>query len=247
MLSKKNRLFSVIAVVLTVTLVLLVSTSCIRFVGFTGSGNVITEERTIADFDSISVSAGINLFIEQGDDEALTIEAEDNIVPRISTDVRNGRLEIRFKAATLGGLNLRKPVNVYVTAVDIDEIEVSSGADVETDELKTDKLSLDLSSGSGADVIVDVNDLDISLSSGSNLKIKGKATNQEVDLSSGVSYDAEDLESKITWLDVSSGSDATVWVTEKLDVSISSGGSVWYKGSPEIVSDISSGGSMQSF
>lgn len=92
MLSKKSRLFSVIAVVLTVTLVLLVSTSCIRFVGFTGSGNVITEERTIADFDSISVSAGINLFIEQGDDEALTIEAEDNIVPRISTDVRNGRL-----------------------------------------------------------------------------------------------------------------------------------------------------------
>lgn len=247
MSGKKNRLFSALAVVLAVTLVLLVSTSCIRFTGFTGSGNVVTEERSVSDFDSISVSAGINLFIEQGDDESLTIEAEDNVISRISTDVKNGKLEIRFRAAALGGLNLRAPVNVYVTVVDIDGIEVSSGADVETDELKTDKLSLDLSSGSGADVIVEVNDLDVSLSSGSNLKIEGKASNQEVDLSSGVSYDAEDLESRTARLDVSSGSDAGVWVTEKLDVSISSGGSVRYKGSPEIVSDISSGGSMQSF
>jgi hypothetical protein len=247
MSGKKRRVLSVIAVVLALTLVLMVSTSCIRFVGFTGSGNVITEERAVSDFDSVSVSTGINLFIEQGDDESLTIEAEDNVIPRILTDVRNGKLEIRFRAATFGGLNLRKPVNVYVTAVDIDGIEISSGADVETEELKTDKLSLNLSSGSSADIIIDVEELEVDLSSGSNLKAEGKATDQEVDLSSGVSYDAEDLESKTARLDVSSGSDAKVWVTEKLDVSISSGGSVRYKGSPEIVSDISSGGSMQSF
>lgn len=244
---KKARGFLVVAVVLAVILVLLVSTSCIRIIGFTGSGNVITEERAVSDFDSISVNAGINLFIEQGTDEALTIEAEDNVIPRISTDVVNGKLEIRFRSVTLGGMNLRSPVNVYVTAVGLDSIEVSSGADVETGELNTGKLAIDLSSGSSADVIVDAGDLDIALSSGSNLKIEGKATNQEVDLSSGVKYDAEELESKTAIIDVSSGSEALVWVTDKLDVSISSGGSVRYKGSPEIISDISSGGSIQSF
>jgi hypothetical protein len=242
----RKRLFSVTVVILLVTLVLLVSTSCIRIVGFRGSGNVVTEKRDVQDFNSVSVSTGINLFIEQGGDEELIIEAEDNIMSKITTDVKDGKLEIGFKWNTFGGLDLNKPVKVYLTVIELEEIDVSSGAEVQSEELKTDKLKVDISSGAAAELIVEAQNLDIALSSGSNLEISGKAANQKVDLSSGVDYDAGELESKTVNIDVSSGGSAVIWATDKLDVSISSGGSVKYKGSPEIISDISSGGSIKS-
>ena len=193
-----------------------------------------------------SVSAGINLFIEQGSAESLKIEADDNILKRIVTEVKNGRLEIKYKNPVLGGINLTRPVKVYLTVVDLVDIDVSSGADIESKQIKTDKLQINISSGAVADIGLDVSEFVASVSSGSDLNVSGKAESQDIDLSSGCDYDASELESINAALDVSSGSNAVVRVSGTLDVDISSGASVRYFGSPQITSNVSSGGNLSS-
>lgn len=240
---KKTVLMTAIMAVITMMLISL--PSCIR-IGLVGSGNVVQEQRDVGAFDSISVSTGLNLFIEQTGTESLMIEAEDNILPKIESRVRNNTLEIKIAPLSLGGINARAPINCYVTVRDIKQIDVSSGASLETDLLVSKDLLLDLSSGSEGYLEIDVENLEVDLSSGSSMEISGNAIAQYADISSGSDYDAQDLKSEEATIDASSGSIAKINVSKRLDTDISSGSIVRYSGSPEVITDISSGGSLES-
>ena len=59
-----------------------------------GSGDVITESRDVSGFDSVSLSGIGRVIITQGDDESLTIETDDNLMKYITSEVRDGTLEL---------------------------------------------------------------------------------------------------------------------------------------------------------
>ena len=60
----------------------------------TGDGNVVTSERDIGSFDRLSVAAGIDVYITQGETEFLEVEADENLQDVILTEVRDGKLRI---------------------------------------------------------------------------------------------------------------------------------------------------------
>jgi len=244
---KKNAGFKVMAVILLILLAAATITSCIRITGFKGSGDAATQERNISGVKSVSISAGMNLYIQQAGSESLRIEADDNVIPKILTEVKNGHLEIKYKPWIFGfgGINIKSPVNIYLTVTDIDAIKASSGANVQSSMINTESLRITLSSGSSGKVEIDAAKLNVDLSSGSNLTIEGTVEKQEADLSSGVKYDAYNLKSREAALNVSSGAVADIDVSERLDVNISSGATVRYIGTPQIVSNISSGGNLK--
>src|SRR3990170_5909134 len=100
-INKKNRISITIRIVFILALMSMLAifaVSCKWTVGFVrGSGNVVTEERDVSDFHKIHLSGIGNLIITQGEEESLTIEADDNIMPLISADVSGERLTISFK------------------------------------------------------------------------------------------------------------------------------------------------------
>src|SRR6185295_3610097 len=65
--------------------------------GERGSGNVISQTREVSGFDAINVSYPAEVLIKQGSAESLKIEAEDNLLPNLKTQVKNGTLEIFYK------------------------------------------------------------------------------------------------------------------------------------------------------
>jgi len=236
--------FSALAIIIVSALLVLTAVSCIRISGIRGSGNVVTEERSVSGFDKVAVSAGMNLYLEQGEKEYLKIEAEDNILQNITTEVNGGKLTVKFKNL-LGGVSAREPIIVYLTVVNLKELDASSGVVIESEEIITDSLKIHISSGAEGEMAVIANSIDVNLSSGSTLKLSGTVEKQKVNLSSGVVYRAADLLSKNAQIDVSSGASAKISVSDNLDINISSGASVEYSGTPAIVSNISSGGSLK--
>ena len=51
---------------------------------------MITASRSVSGFSSIQVNLGAELVLTQGNGESLNIEADDNLMPYILTDVHNG-------------------------------------------------------------------------------------------------------------------------------------------------------------
>lgn len=102
--------------------------------GTTGSGNLVTEERDVGDFDSIEVSGGIDLRLTVDPDSSSTVSVtyDDNIIDRIRTEVDGGRLRIGSEGVTesisgeaSGGADL-----IVQGDPPLQNIDVSGGADV---------------------------------------------------------------------------------------------------------------------
>lgn len=212
--------------------------------GLKGNGKVVTETRKVTDeFTAVSASEGLRVYVNQAKNFRIEVEADENIIDRIGTDIKNGRLRIHAKE-NIG----RATKKVYVSLPDINALQSSSGAHLTAEEsIKADKLEIDSSSGSILEVEVVADDLDIDAGSGSNITVSGRATMLYVDGSSGANINAKELKSKICDADASSGSNISINVSERLTADAGSGGNIAYAGDPVVKKSKSVSGSVHKY
>ena len=215
-------------------------------IGFTAlAGNTDkTETRNVSNFKGVDVSAGIDLYITMGENESVKIIADDDIIDKIITEVKDGVLHIYVKQNNWFKWSGNETRKAYVTIKELDRIEASSGSDVKSENtLKGEELKIRVSSGANVNVDVYYKNLDVDTSSGSDAKVTGKVKNLKANSSSGSDINAGDLESVVCKASASSGSDVTVNVSGELYANASSGGDVKYYGNPSVKDiDESSGG-----
>jgi hypothetical protein len=211
--------------------------------GIKGNRNVISENRNISSkFEKIDIQQGINLYLTQGNSTSLKVEADENIMDLLKTEVKNNQLKIYFKK----NVYKAKARNVYLTTNEISSIEASSGSSVKTENTwQIPTLEINTSSGSSVKFHVNADDISSTSSSGSTIRLYGKTNNFSAEASSGSNINATKLISTYAIAKASSGANITVNVNEKLTANASSGGSVNYEGNPtEINKDTSSGGNV---
>ena len=234
--------------IVALTIFVLIVTSACSLVANIGegvrpSGNTISEDRSVSDFSSISLSGTGDLLIEQGASESLTIETDDNLMQYITSDVRNGRLELGLKdGVRLLGLN---KIVYHLKVKDLTTIDISGLGKVVMDGVKTDTLNLK-ASGSGQFEMKNIQTKSLSAdASGFGIyNLTGTADTIVVSLSGSGSFDGENLQSKSATVNINGAGSATVWTEDTLNVEISGGGLVRYFGSPEVTQSISGAGSI---
>lgn len=235
-----------ITVLITTYLIILFTTSSCFVEGMTGikgSKNVVSEERDISsNFETIKVQQGINLYLTQGNSTDISVEADDNIIDLLKTEVKNNELKIYFDK----NVYRAKARNVYLTTRDISEIRTSSGAHVRSENtIETKTLDLDSSSGSSIKIHVNADEVISETSSGATMRIEGKTGTFSASSSSGSSINASNLKTIDAYAKASSGANIDVNVSGKLTAKASSGGDIDYDGNPDDVNkDTSSGGSV---
>ena len=208
-----------------------------------GSGNVVTESRDVSGFNSVSISGIGRVIITQVDKEALTIEADDNIMEHITSEVSDGTLILGYKEDL--SLESASPVVFRVNLKNLISLDNAGTASFEVDKVNTDQLQI-TKSGTGDIKIIELNAKDINVSAEGTGKIElgGSVENQEVDLLGTVEYHAPDVKSQNANVSVDGTANAFVWVLDSLDVVINGSGEVHYYGSPSVTQDISGTGSL---
>lgn len=198
--------------------------------GENGNGNVVTQEREITgDFSEVSGSAGLDVYLSQGNENKIVVEADENLLPLIETEVEAGKLSV----TTNQNIGRSKAKKVYVTFKEINAVEASSGAEVTGNSvIKSQNLSLKCSSGADLEVEIFAEEVTAKASSGAEMKVAGTATMLRADASSGSELDAKDLMVLNCAAEASSGAEITVNVKEKLETHVGSGGDINYYGNP---------------
>ena len=80
---------------LFLSLALLLLSGCHhKFGQATGSGTMKVEKRTVPSFTAVDISGAYNVEIAVQKEPGLEIEGDDNLLPLVTTEVRNGVLEI---------------------------------------------------------------------------------------------------------------------------------------------------------
>lgn len=197
-----------------------------------GSGNVETQERTAEYFNAIHTSTGIDVYVTQGTKESIRVEADDNLLEYIETNVTGNTLRVKTDVQIR---NAHRKV-VHVTIKDIEELKASSGGDIIGENLlKTPHLYLSASSAGDIRISVSTEEISCKMSSSGDITLEGKTDILEASLSSAGDLKAYDLETREADVSTSSAGDAKIYVTERLRARASSAGDIYYKGNPKYV------------
>lgn len=184
-------------------------------------GNVVSEQRDVNGFDEVELRGVGNLSVRQAGSESLTVEAEEDVLPKIRTEVENNRLIISPEPNT--DIQTTEPINYKLTVKDLRGMEVSGSGDIDAEGISTDGLGMNIS-GSGA------------------IKASGSANDQKIGISGSGIYRAEGLESKKAEVDVEGAGSAIVNASEVLKAKVSGAGFVEYIGDPTVEKDVSGAG-----
>lgn len=202
-----------------------------------GSGNVITQSREVGGFDRVVLSGIGDVTLTQGSREALTIEAEDNIIPHIKTEVKDKTLQISFDNKAIIPT---KPVKFNLTMRDIHSLETKGVSNIDAASIQTDRLELGISGTGNINLPkISADSVMINVSGAGNLTTGGKTGSQQVSLSGAGNYNGQDLQSKTAEVTITGLGRVVVWATDALDVTISGTGGVDYYGSPRVSQQIS--------
>jgi hypothetical protein len=211
-----------------------------------GTGNVIQEKRDVSGFTEVRLASVGELSLTQGTRESLTIEAEDNILPRIETVVQNRILQIRYQNNDWQkNVVPTRPIKFFLTVKNISGMELSGAGSITSANINTDNHTIS-SSGAGSVKIgsLTAQSLTANLSGIGGCELAGKINSQNVVISGTGSYNAPDMESQNTTIIISGAGSSTVWSTSSLNVTISGAGSVSYYGSPNVSKTVSGIGSI---
>lgn len=185
-----------------------------------GSGNVVTETREVRDFKGVDVSGVFQVEIVAQKDFSVEVEADDNLIPLVRTEVRGGVLHIETerRISTNNGLKVR------IAAPDISDIDASGAAKVNLSSAKSDELSLHTSGAS-------------------KINVSGEAAKFFVKVSGASNIDAANLSTVDADIDASGASKVSIFATGDLRMDASGASKILYSGNPKNVDKSSSGAS----
>jgi hypothetical protein len=191
------------------------------------------QKRTVQGFHAIEISSGVDLYLNQGGEEAVAVSAADpEDRDRIVTEVSGGALHIYINNVNLRWLmHNHRRLRAYVSCKQLDQLSAHGGSDVFVqDGLHSDNLKVHLSGGSDLRGKFTVGDLSIEQSGGADAYVTGTARSLYVHTTGGSDYHGYDLSADNCEVEASGGSDIYCTVNKELKASAHGGSDVHYKG-----------------
>ncbi|MEI6454707.1 MAG: head GIN domain-containing protein [bacterium] len=202
------------------------------------TGPIIMQERNIPDFDSISVNDYVNLILTQDTVNRVFVEAGQNIIGGISTNVEGTLLIIHNYNECNWTRNYSKPINVYVSVKNLMKLSYNSSGDVTTSNaLMSSNLWVDVWGGCGTI------DLELNLYQGTfiehmgtaDFKLRGICKISSIYAGDFGLFDCRDMETGYTYIKNYGSNDCYINVSKYLDATVGSIGSIYYRGGPDTV------------
>ena len=211
---------------------------------FQKAGKIIKEEFVLTDFEKIIVYNGIELYIEQSDDEKIIVETGENLMPDIILKIKNNQLEI-IDNNTCNFVRDYNITKVYLYKKNITQIRNSSAAAVNSigvlnypnlDLISENHQSSYLNSGD-FNLMINTDNLSLIANGPSNHSISGTTNNLRINLAgSNPRFNGKNLTVENAYLFARSTNDILLKINNEVSGNLYSTGDVILYQKPNIMS-----------
>jgi hypothetical protein len=179
--------------------------------GVRGDGIIKSEDRPVSEFSNVIVTGGYKVQWSGGE-PALTISADQNLLPLIRTVVHGDTLQIDSKENLIPS----EDVTVVLSSHSLAGVKLTGGNRFIADHISGPELKVE---STGA----------------SNISVDGSVTDLQATMTGASKLDAKSLQTQSAYVSLAGASRAEVSVSDALKVSIAGAGSVTYSGNPKTV------------
>lgn len=180
--------------------------------GVQGSGVRKTEKRDLPAFKSIETNGAFAIQVTCQPAASFEIEGDDNLLPLVKTEVRNGVLRI-FND---GSYTATRAITVRMTLPDLEAISSTGAADIQVANVKNDQLTIS-SQGAG------------------RIEAAGETKLVHISSTGAGQIDTGRLRAERAKVSVTGAAHVDVYASQQVDVTVSGVGQVTYGGNPPVV------------
>lgn len=202
-------------------------------------------ERDLPDFDRLRLKSIGHVYVKLGDEQSVRIEADDDVVDNVVTEVYGNELVITIEGAFPEWI-VDPKIEIFIVMKEIKGFELTGVGKISSEGvLKTTDLEL-RNAGLGSIFLqIEADDIITRLDGLGQISLEGTAKSNNITIKGAGKVDSKYLETKEAKI-LSSGFGAcTVYATEELDVKITGLGKVRYRGNPEVKRKITGIGSLE--
>ena len=187
--------------------------SCRHFgKGVQGSGVRKTEKRDLGAFKSIETSGAFEIQVTCQQPASFEIEGDDNLLPLVKTEVRNGVLRIYSDSP----YTATKAITVRMALPDLEAISSTGAADIRATDVKNSQLT-------------------ISWQGAGRIEAAGETKFIDITSTGAGKLDTSRLRAERAKVSVTGAAHLDVYASQQLDVTVSGVGQVTYHGNPGVV------------
>ena len=179
--------------------------------GVKGSGKRLTQKREVASFTSISAEGAFDIEVVCQKDLGIEIEADDNILPLISTEVSNNVLWLKPKS----NYSAEDAPKIKINVPNIEAFSADGAGKIQISGVNNDKLQ-------------------IALDGAPNLTASGTTKMVGIDTNGAAKIDTHNLRAAHAVVDSKGVSKVDLGVSSQLDVTVSGPSHVTYSGDPVV-------------
>ncbi len=191
-------------------------------------------EKDLGSFKVLKIYNGIDVELIKSDKTRAVVTGSKSEKVKFKSENDKLKIVLSFPETTAEG---KAKVALYY-ANDIQIVDANEGAVVTSKDLNQQTVEIKAQEGAFINMVVNVKHLKVKSTSGSVIKLSGNAKNQTVNVDLGANYHGYKLQvAAMNIVRAGSGAKAEVQSGETLDAKVSFGGSIFYKGKPEVLKD----------
>ncbi len=202
------------------------------------------EERTVGTFSSIGMGIHGDIYLSQGSPQKLVIEADEDILKKIVTEVKDGMLKIKFSEYNI---RTKSPVKIWITMAQVDGLYLSGSGSLNAETaIKSEEMEMSVS-GSGKINVKELtcDEIDVSISGSGDVNLGGSADEMDIAISGSGGCTADQFTVEEANIHISGSGSCKINATKDLEASISGSGTVYYRGNPTIDASVSGSGKVR--
>lgn len=177
-----------------------------------GSGRIVRQSRAVAPFVRVETFGAEEVDVRFGPRHALVIAADDNILPLLTSEVRNGTLKLESR----GSYRMRGPIKVWITTPNLESYKTFGSGGVRIHQVNNPRFALTINGSSDVQATGRTGVLDLAIHGSGNARLAQLAVRNAK-------------------VGVFGSGDALVRASGQLDASVFGSGTVRYIGQPQDV------------
>lgn len=178
-----------------------------------GSGRIVSQTRSVKECSGIKITNVGDVFLTQGQEQVIRIEADDNIIKHVIAEERNGTLNVGLENGSYSDITLK----IFVSLKTIKNLSIEGAGSISTQNFQS------------------CSDLKCDIIGAGKIYLNGKGENFYCSITGTGKITAEDFKVKKCTATVNGAGNCMVYSSDEINATVSGVGSIIYYGNPGIV------------
>lgn len=197
-----------------------------------------TVNQNLGDFTTLKVFNGIEVELIKSNEQKIEIRGKKSEKVTIKNVDKTLKLTLPFSLKPENNSADGEVIVKLFYSSNIDVIDANEGATITGKDINQEKLVVNSQERALINLVVNTKYIEVKTSSGGIIKLSGTTKHQDVNLDLYGVYHGFNLKTENTsTVKAGTGAKAEIFAGETLTAKVSFGGSIFYKGNPELIKD----------